>query len=72
MYKIDAANGVRMRGERAHYTCGAHVPEEESFVVGTRREDVAAGGEREGVDVGGMGLERMWMGFSCYNVPKAD
>ena len=72
MYEIDAANRVRVGGERAHYTCGAHVPEEESFVVGTGGEDVATGGEREGVNVGGMGLERMWVGFSCYNIPKTD
>ena len=72
MYKIDAANRVRVCGERTHYTRGAHVPKEESFVVGTGREDVATGGEGEGVNVGGMGLERMWVGFSCFNVPKTD
>lgn len=72
MYEIDAANRVRVCGERAHYTCGAHVPEEESFVVRTGREDVATRGERESVNVGGMGLERMWVGFSCVNVPKTD
>ena len=51
MYKIDTANRVRVGGERAHYTGGAHVPEEESFVEGTRREDVATRGEREGINV---------------------
>lgn len=72
MYEIDAADRVRMCGERAHYARGAHVPEEESFVVRTGREDVATGRKRESVNVGGMGLERVWVGFSCFNVPKAD
>ena len=72
MYEIDAAYRVRVRGERAHYTCGAHVPEEESFVVGTGCEDVATGRKGESVNVGGVGLEWMWVGFSCFNVPKTD
>ena len=51
MYKIDAANGVRVCGERSHETCGSHVPHEESFVVGAGGKNVSAGGERESVDV---------------------
>lgn len=70
--EVDAADGVRVRGQAAHDARGAHVPDEDGFVVGAADEHVAARGEGEGVDVVVVAEEGERVGVPGEGVPEAD
>ena len=53
-----------MRRKGAQFLSRAHVPEDDCFVVRAADEDVAFGGEGEGVDVMVVAVEGARVGFS--------